>query len=281
MAAPRGCWEGSSRAAASSSSSGSDISPAGIISVTLGSPEVMVPVLSRTTISVRPAVSRETAVLNSMPFLAPSPLPTMMATGVASPRAQGQLITSTDIPRARAYPAPWPSSSHTRVVTAAMAMTVGTNMPETLSATFAMGALVAAASLTIWIIWLRVVSWPTRVARHFRKPDLFRVAADTGSPGALSTGTLSPVRALSSSAAVPSSTTPSTGTLSPGRTAKTSPANTCSMGTSVSRPLRITEAVLGASFIRLFNASVVRPFERASRSFPRVIRVSIMPADSK
>ncbi len=160
-------------------------------------------------------------------------------------------------------------------------MTVGTNMPETLSATLAMGALVAAASLTIWIILLRVVSWPTRVARHFKKPDLFRVADDTGTPGALSTGTLSPVRALSSSAAVPSSTTPSTGTLSPGRTAKTSPAITCSMGTSASRPSRITEAVLGASFIRLFNASVVRPFERASRSLPRVIRVNIMPADSK
>ena len=33
------------------------------------------------------------AVLNRMPFLAPTPLPTMMATGVARPRAQGQLMT--------------------------------------------------------------------------------------------------------------------------------------------------------------------------------------------
>ena len=48
--------------------------------------------------------SRDTAVLNRIPFFAPSPLPTMMATGVASPRAQGQLITSTEIPRARANP---------------------------------------------------------------------------------------------------------------------------------------------------------------------------------
>ena len=73
----------------------------------------------------------------------------MMATGVASPSAQGQLMTSTEMPRARAKPTLWPSSSHTAVVTAAMAMTAGTNTPETLSATFAMGALVAAASLTI------------------------------------------------------------------------------------------------------------------------------------
>ena len=76
----------------------------GIRSVTRGSPLVIVPVLSRTTISVFPVSSRDTAVLNRSPFFAPSPLPTMIATGVASPRAQGQLITSTEIPRARANP---------------------------------------------------------------------------------------------------------------------------------------------------------------------------------
>ena len=72
--------------------------------MTRGSPLVIVPVLSRTTISVFPVSSRDTAVLNRSPFFAPSPLPTMIATGVASPRAQGQLITSTEIPRARANP---------------------------------------------------------------------------------------------------------------------------------------------------------------------------------
>ena len=63
---------------------------------------MMVPVLSRATICTRPVSSREAAVLNRMPFLAPRPLPTIMATGVARPRAQGQLITSTEMPRARA-----------------------------------------------------------------------------------------------------------------------------------------------------------------------------------
>ena len=77
------------------------------------------------------------------------PLPTMMATGVASPRAQGQLMTSTEIPRARAKPKVCPANSQMTVVTRAMDMTTGTKTPETLSATLAMGALVAAASLTI------------------------------------------------------------------------------------------------------------------------------------
>ena len=80
------------------------------------------------------------------------PLPTMIATGVARPSAQGQLITSTEIPRARAKPMVCPASSHTRIVAAAMEITAGTNTPDTLSATLAIGALVAAASLTIWII---------------------------------------------------------------------------------------------------------------------------------
>ena len=68
----------------------------------MGVPLVMVPVLSSTAICVRPASSRETAVLNRMPCLAPTPLPTMMATGVASPRAQGQLITRTEMALDRA-----------------------------------------------------------------------------------------------------------------------------------------------------------------------------------
>ena len=71
-------------------------------SVTAGSPRVRVPVLSSTTTSVLPAVSRAAAVLKRMPCFAPTPLPTMMATGVASPREQGQEITSTLMARARA-----------------------------------------------------------------------------------------------------------------------------------------------------------------------------------
>ena len=81
----------------------------------------------------------------------------------------------------------------------------------------------AAASLTIFIIWDKVVSSPTREASQRINPDWLTVAADTISPAALSTGMLSPVRVDSFTALVPSRTTPSTGMFSPGRTTKISP----------------------------------------------------------
>ena len=152
MALASGCSLFASSAAARSISSSPEYPSAGNISVTVGSPDVMVPVLSSTTIWVRPVSSRDTAFLKSMPFLAPIPLPTIMATGVASPRAHGQLMTSTEIPLASAKPMVCPARSQTIIVTMAMAMTAGTSTPDTLSATLAIGALVAAASLTIWII---------------------------------------------------------------------------------------------------------------------------------
>ncbi len=144
-----GCSLFCSREQARARSSASVTPSAGSISVTFGWPLVIVPVLSKATISIFPASSRETAVLNIMPFLAPIPLPTIMATGVANPKAQGQLITSTEIPLARAKPTLCPASSHTAMVITAMVITVGTKIPDTLSATFAIGAFVAAASLTI------------------------------------------------------------------------------------------------------------------------------------
>ena len=162
-----------------------------------------------------------------------------------------------------------------------MVMTAGTNTPDSLSAIFAIGAFVAAASLTIWMICESVVSSPTRVARHFRNPDWLTVAAETLSPGALSAGMLSPVSAASFTALSPSITTPSTGTLSPGRTTKTSSFCTSSMGTVCSVPPRSTVAVLGASFIKPLSASVVLPLERASSILPTVMSVSIIAADSK
>ena len=103
-----------------------------------------------------------------MPFLAPTPLPTIMATGVASPNAQGQDTTSTQMPLARAKPVSLPTRIQISVVTAAIAMTAGTNIPDILSASLATGALVAAASDTVFIIFASVVSSPTLVALHLR-----------------------------------------------------------------------------------------------------------------
>ena len=166
IAFANGCSLFASRLAASLKSSSSVFPFSGKMSVTTGAPLVMVPVLSRAIICVLPAISSELAVLNRIPCLAPIPFPTIMATGVASPNAHGQLITSTDIPLARAKPIVCPTSSHTIIVTTAIVITAGTNIPDTLSAIFAIGALVAAASLTIWIIWASVVSSPTLVALH-------------------------------------------------------------------------------------------------------------------
>ena len=95
----------------------------------------------------------------------------MIATGVASPSAQGQLMTRTEIALARENAIPFPTSIHMINVTAAIPITAGTKMPLTLSAIFAMGAFVAAASDTIRIIWLSVVSVPTLVALQRRNPD--------------------------------------------------------------------------------------------------------------
>lgn len=99
IAAASGCSLFASSETAACKSSRSVTPSAGMRSVTSGWPEVMVPVLSRATMRVRPVCSRLAAVLNRMPFFAPTPLPTMMATGVARPSAHGQLMTSTEMPR--------------------------------------------------------------------------------------------------------------------------------------------------------------------------------------
>ena len=69
--------------------------PSVTMSVTSGSPLVSVPVLSITTVWMRADISRAIAFLNSTPRCAPSPVPTMIAVGVARPRASGQVMTTT------------------------------------------------------------------------------------------------------------------------------------------------------------------------------------------
>ncbi len=93
-----GCSLPRSAAATSRSSPSSSRSPApsnSTTSVTLGLPSVMVPVLSSTTVSSLCAVSSALPSRMSTPFSAPLPVPTMMAVGVARPRAQGHAMTST------------------------------------------------------------------------------------------------------------------------------------------------------------------------------------------
>ena len=67
---------------------------AGTISTTAGRPIVSVPVLSKTTVSMRMPISSASPPSMRMPASAPRPVPTMIAVGVASPIAHGQATMS-------------------------------------------------------------------------------------------------------------------------------------------------------------------------------------------
>ncbi|MPN57558.1 hypothetical protein SDC9_205252 [bioreactor metagenome] len=162
-----------------------------------------------------------------------------------------------------------------------MVMTSGTKTPLTLSASLAIGALEEAAFSTNLMICPRVVSLPTFRAWNLKKPALLIVAPMTRSPFCLVTGMLSPVIADSSTEDMPSVTTPSTGILCPGLTAMISPTITSSTGISISSPFRTTRAICGTSLIRELIAEEVFFLDKLSKYFPKVIKVRIMPADSK
>ena len=145
----------------------------------------------------------------------------------------------------------------------------------------AIGALVAAASLTILMIWERVVSSPTRVASHLMKPDWFTVAAEIRSPAALSTGMLSPVRAASFTALEPSRITPSTGMLSPGRTTKHIAFYHLVNGNGDFLAISDDDGSLGSKVHQTLQGVGCLAFGASFQHFPTVIRVRIMAADSK
>ena len=68
---------------------------AGVMATSCGLPSVSVPVLSKATSVTRCATSSASASLIKIPCRAATPVPAMMAVGVASPSAQGQAMTST------------------------------------------------------------------------------------------------------------------------------------------------------------------------------------------
>ncbi|CPN11455.1 Uncharacterised protein [Staphylococcus aureus] len=57
----------------------------------------MVPVLSKTMVSIRCVRSTNSPPLNKIPFSAARPVPTIIEVGVASPNAHGQAMTRTEI----------------------------------------------------------------------------------------------------------------------------------------------------------------------------------------
>ena len=115
-----------------------------------------------------------------MPYWAPRPVPTMMAVGVANPKAQGQAMTSTAVAVINEVVNPAsPMKYQPRNVSRAMPITAGTKMAETRSASFWMGAFDPCASSTMRIIWASAVSLPTRVAWMRNMPCLLIVAPIT------------------------------------------------------------------------------------------------------
>ena len=87
------------------------------------------------------------------------------------------------------------------------------------------------------------------------------VPPTTSSPAVLSTGILSPVKALTFRALFPSKTTPSTGTDIPGRRRKISPTLSSDTGFVTSISPSNTIAVFGVKSISPFKAVVVFPLE--------------------
>ena len=288
MASPSGCSLPRSADATKRRSSASPTPSAGRTSVSAGSPRVMVPVLSSMTVSSVCAVSSVSPPLMSTPCSAPLPVPTMMAVGVARPRAQGQAMMSTETKATRAMVNRVGSGAATyQTANVAMAThsTTGVKTPLMTSARRAIGALAPCASCTSCTICWSAVSRPTLVASKRNEPVLLSVAPNTSSPGPFSTGRLSPVSIASSTVDVPSATTPSTGIFSPGRTITVSPGTTSSTGMSISRGCpstwRTTRAVLACRSISRRIASLVCPLARDSSSRPKRMRAMITPAASK
>ena len=133
----------------------------------------MVPVLSSTTTSRLWVSSSASPVLINRPAPAPFPVPTIIATGVASPSAHGQDTTKTAIADDKANVTVLPHKSHTIAVTNEMHITMGTKIPAILSASLAIGALLADALSTISRILEKAVSSPTFFASTLMVPLTF------------------------------------------------------------------------------------------------------------
>ena len=98
----------------------------GTISVTLGSPRVNVPVLSKITTLISLATSSALPLLIKIPFLAASPVPIITAVGVANPKTQGQAMIKTVTKTVTAKASGCPTRSQVMKARIDSAKTVGT-----------------------------------------------------------------------------------------------------------------------------------------------------------
>ena len=126
-----------------------------------------------------------------------------------------------------------------------------------------------------------VVSVAALVDSTVSDPSPLIVPANTPSPGAFGTGTLSPVMGDWSTPPAPSTTVPSRGTRSPGRTRKRPPTGTRSGATTSSRPSGCSSRASGG--VRAISAATARrarPTLQASRVSDRAKKKATVAASS-
>ena len=277
-----GCSLPACTAATAASAASASVPGAGSKAVRRGRPSVSVPVLSKATVSTWWAISSASASLIRMPCFAATPVPAMMAVGVASPSAQGQAITSTATARMMAVSSPTPASHQPTKVSSAMPSTAGTNTALTWSTSRCTGALAACASSTSRMMCASTLSLPAAVTSISTRPSPLIEPPVSASPVPLATGSGSPVSMASSTCVLPSLTLPSAGTRSPGRTASLSPARSSSTGMSFSWPSQsIRCASSGRSACSARMAAVVWRLARASSHLPSSTSVTTTAELSK
>ena len=237
-ASPSGWLAPSDRDSASFRAS-SGPTPGAEIAARRGLPSVKVPVLSKAIVSMPAASPSAPASRTRMPDFEAAPMPVTSASGVARPSAQGQEITSTEMPATTAISL-LPIHHQTRAVSAAMAITAGTKMRATRSASCCSGARDNCAVSTMRAMRERVESSPTALASTVSIVDPLSAPAITFDPGLLVSRWLSPVTRLSSISPMPSVTVPSATARWPGLTAKLSPGLRLADGCSDQTPLRRT-----------------------------------------
>ncbi len=264
-----GCSESRSRLAATCSRSASAVSEVATIRRSRGRPSVRVPVLSKARSVACPRASRAAASRTSTPFRAAEPRPTMTATGVARPRAQGQAITRRVTAGRQAWARAPVAIHHPARVSRARTRMVGTKTALMRSARSWAGALDPCACATSAAMRASWVWAPTAWISISSMEPCTTVPATRPSPTPLGTGRGSPVSMDSSTSAWPAITRPSAGTAWPGSTRARSPGCRSTTGTSTTEPSAPRRrAVGGARASSSFRASVALALARASRYLP-------------
>mmetsp|Transcript_30376 Transcript_30376/g.60960 ORF Transcript_30376/g.60960 Transcript_30376/m.60960 type:complete len:236 (+) Transcript_30376:1040-1747(+) len=180
-------------------------------------PVVNVPVLSNTTVFTWPRHSRRLPPLIMIPRFAVAASPAEYVTGVLIVRAHGHAIMMKISPFNDQYlPTSSPKNHGTVQRQKAITSTKGVYFFANASTSFSVSDAFACAS-SINSISLDSAESPTvdEVRMTSCEEPTLMLPLETSSPGCFSTGRASPVRLLSSTDDVPSTTTPSAGTLSP------------------------------------------------------------------